>query len=84
MKAFAETFNECVFLENLYIYIYIYIYIYVYIYSIERKKMAATTLSRNRHQFGLYALFVFSMLTSFGQWPSSEQLNVFRLRMCFH
>ena len=23
MKAFAETFNECVFLENLYIYIYI-------------------------------------------------------------
>ena len=22
MKAFAETFNECVFLENLYIYIY--------------------------------------------------------------
>ena len=28
MKAFAETFNECVFLENLYIYIYIYIYKY--------------------------------------------------------
>ena len=26
MKAFAETFNECVFLENLYIYIYIYTY----------------------------------------------------------
>ena len=25
MKAFAETFNECVFLENLHIYIYIYI-----------------------------------------------------------
>ena len=24
--AFAETFNECVFLENLYIYIYIYIF----------------------------------------------------------
>ena len=58
--------------------------IYIYIYSIERKKMAATTLSRNRHQFGLYALFVSSMLTSFGQWPSSEQLNVFRLRMCFY
>ena len=30
MKAFAETFNECVFLENLYISdIYIYIYIYI-------------------------------------------------------
>ena len=32
MKACAETFNECVFLENLYIYVYIYIYIYIYIY----------------------------------------------------
>ena len=40
MKALAETFNECVFLENLYLFYYIlrmslweYIYIYIYIYA---------------------------------------------------
>ena len=29
MKASAETFNECVFLENLYICIYIHIHMYI-------------------------------------------------------
>ena len=32
MKAFAETFRECVFSEYIYIYIHIYIYTYIYIY----------------------------------------------------
>ena len=70
MKASAETFNECVFLENLYKYVNIYVnregickYVYVYTYVIQCA-LPVITASRISYDLGTITAYRLDLIES--------------------